>query len=338
MEHTLHRIATIALILTALLLGACAAPNSYDMGHPWRTVYALHIMNSDGTGHRILATGSIGEVLLADSSIFVTQYSYGLLAAAYGDSSATQLYAGIDFNFCSLSMDRSKVLLTSISPAGNELYVMNANGTHLAKLEAPIGAYALPQLSPDLDEIAFSRQSCICTMYLDGSNFQTIRVPTDTSQCDYPRYVDQNRLLYTEIVHYTTWTNTGWISLRLFDKNNRTDSPVTEYSRLLYSSAQNAFSGDTLLCIDMQESYASLLNLNSKQVTALRPARWASFSPDGSMIICGDSRDIGIIKVASGNAQLVYSEPDANQWVVDAEISPDNKYIVFRTLVPKMPR
>jgi Tol biopolymer transport system component len=86
-----------------------------------------------------------------------------------------------------------------------------------------------------------------------------------------------------------------------------------------------------LLCIDIQESYASLLNLKSKQVTALRPASWGSFSPDGSMIVCGDSRDIGSIEVASGNARLVYYEPDANQWVVDAEITPDNKLIVFRT-------
>jgi Tol biopolymer transport system component len=275
-------------------------------------------------------TGSFPDVLLADSSIFVTQQLDKLFTTAYTDSYVTQLYAGITWNSCSLSRDRSKILLTSSVHNGNELYVMDANGANLMKLAAPKGYYTSPQLSPDMDEIAFEQNSSVCTIGLDGSNFQKIRASTDISGCYHPCYVDENRLLYSEIFSNTTGANYGWISIRLFDKNGRTDSLIMDNTRLLYS-AQNVFRGDTLLCVDIVESYARFLHLRTGHLTSLRPACWASFSPDGSKIVCGDAENVGTVEVASGSAQLIYIERDARNTIVDAKMSPDNKFIVFTT-------
>ncbi len=318
------------VFLGGILLSSCEMPSS-DHNSPKPDTYEVHIIHSDGTGDRILATGNYALGVLTDSTVILKNGLNGLSFATYTGANVVPLYPGMSWWGASRSQDGKKVLLTSwvYPPGGCFLYLMDANGSNLTKLAAPMGSYGSATLAPQMDEVAFINSTGLHTMSSDGSNLRLIRRSTDSAYCNSPLYVDEDRIVYAEDSTDLGATHLPLRSIRLFDKTSRKDTSIFSHSNLFYMVDEcNPLVGDLLLCKD---NLVRMFDFRSGTLTTLADGIIASFSSDGSMVVVvgSDQKSIFTLDMSNHSTQTVYTEPDPKKWIDFAEISPDRKFIVF---------
>jgi hypothetical protein len=316
---------TILLIVASALLFSCTMPN--DSKPVYITHFALNVVMANGSAHWILADGG-SEATLTDSLVIFHNGDFTLFSAKYDGSNLTQLYPGHLWGDHFPSSDGKKILLTSGFFEQNtylvELYLMDADGTHLVKLAPSKGWYAWPRISPDLDEIVFYRDGGVATINTDGSNFHFVRGKTDTTSSWFPLYVDQTHILYFEMP-----ISGSGSSIRLFNKTNHEDKLIGIHTGG-FPVYGRGVAGSNLLLTD--NGVVAIFNMNTSNVLRLGPAYDASFSTDGSKIVASRGKTVFTMDASGGNFQTIYSETDSTKSIVLPQFSPDGRYVVFETV------
>jgi len=307
------------MILAALIFESCTLGDEGPHMKFGTTVSDLHVIHSDGTGDRVLAVGGDFDGLyLGDSTFIVHKWMAEICRASYTGTTLTQLYPDIQWMDCSMSTDRTRIVLTTYkSTPSNEIYLMNATGTNLIRCSASTGLYVRARISPDVDEILFDQHTRVGTMGVDGGNPLMIDSSKAPVYLRDPLYVDENRILYS--------VDSGSTSLVLYNKLNHVRTLIAANHSFVYG--QHAVRGDTLLCVEL--GMVKLVDLRTNMVTTLSPGIWASFSPDGSKIVYADTWHVYVRDFQSGSSLAVYSDTDTQKWISQPEMSPDNRFIVF---------
>jgi len=324
------RVVLTVSILAALSSGSCSTS---DEGGHYHTVADLHVIHADGTGDRVLAAGdSYDALLLGDSTFIVHKEITGLCRGSYTGSSIAQLYSGIPWMDCSISTDRTRVVLTTNPGAAsaNDVYMMNADGTNLIRCGTAAGEYNQARISPALDEIVFQRLHAVGTMGPDGGNLRFVDSSSGPVYMLQPLYIDENRILYSVDSTSAKGANgeVGTTSLVLYDKRNHARTLLVAQSQLFYYG-QNMVRGDTLLCSDY--GTIKFVDLRSGLVTTEIPGPGisASFSPDGSKMLYTEGRHVYVRDLRSGSTAMIYTNADNSRTIASTEMSPDGRFIVM---------
>ena len=316
---------TVLAIMASTVLFSCTMPHD---GMPTSITYwALKVVSADGSAHWTISDGGTGPLLTDSAVVFVK--GNGLFKVKYDGSNLTQLHQGPRWGYHSLSLNGKKVLLSSdlFEKSGYviELYLMNPDGTNLVKLAPAKGLYIWPRISPYLDEIAFLRDGSIATINTDGTNFQYVRMKTDSTSCMFSLYVDQTHILYTESV-----TSGSSISLRLFDKTNRQDKLVGVYSPGSFPLYGKAVVGSGFLLA--ASDGIKIFNVYTSTFRTVGQGWYASFSSDGSQIVGSKGKNIFTMNSDGSNVQTIYTEMDSTKGIINPQFSPDDRYVVFQSL------
>ena len=319
----------LLLVLAALTFGSCALGDPGGHNRFGKDATELHIIHADGSGDRVLAVGGpYYSLLLADSTFIACAGVGGLCLGRFTGSAIAPLYPGITWLDCSMSKDRTTVVLTSNVSGPNDLYTMNPDGTSLFKRNVAPGDYFQGMVSPRLDEFVFRRSTGICTMSANGSDLRTIDSSKGKAFLSQERYVDEDRILYSADSGSVKAGpgDFGTTSIVLFDKRTATGKLLVAHHQLGYFS-QNVIWGDTLLCVE--GGTIKLLDLGTGTVNTVGPGLWASYSPDGTKIVYTDNTRIYILDLHTGVSRVTYTEMDPSKSIEDPEMSPDNTFIVF---------
>jgi len=295
---------------------------------PTSVLYSdINIVSIDGSGHRVI----IGDRSYS-SNILPTKYgiiyengNFSLYTMNYDGSNQSRLYPNISWGDRFFSLDESKILLASglfeNSQYLNNLYLMNSDGSNLVPLAPGKGQYGYPHISPNLDEIVFYRDGGIATINVDGTNLQYIRIKTDSTNCTYDLYVDEDRILYFEHTNSIS-------SIRLFDKTNHQDKLIgtlsagfPEYGRVLVNGK--------LLFADL--GMIKVLDIYASSTITLTQGFYASYSFDGSKIVYSNGRSICTMNGNGSNQQTIYTEQDSTKSIGYPQFSVDDKIIIFTT-------
>ena len=294
----------------------------------FRSFSDINVVQSDGTGHKILVSGNCNNVVLTANSIFFIKDYSTLFSMDYDGSHLIPRYQDLNWFHCTLSDDGSKILLTSHSPispiAGYNLFTIEPDGTNLQQLTSNEGEFALARLSPRLDEILFQRNSAIAVANLDGTNVRFVTAQTDSTWDGSARYLDENRILYWHVNH-----KDGSETTRLFDRINQTDKLISSSFGLFSPYTGKIVEADSFICTN--DGFVSYYIYTRD--TLIRVARGydATFSADGKKIVYDDYTNIFVEDVDRTNINLVYTEQEQGKNITLPQLSPDGKFIVFQT-------
>ncbi len=324
------------VFVAGVLFGSCEMPDHNTSPRP--QIYEVHIIHADGTGERNLGAGYSTFVLADSTMILLGQGASNLILATYDETTLTTLYPGLEWTNCSLSRDRKKVLLTRLVSGASILesyvFVMDANGANLTQLGIPAGIFSYPQLSPRSDEIVYRRIRDIFTVNVDGSNLQQIIRGNDTASCDYPLYVDQDRIVYCQDSMKARRTDLPNRSIRLYNKRTQKDTAVIDHSELFYMNWGNHLVGDTLSC---NANPVRMLDLRTGASTDVpgTGTSTASLSPDGSIIVAvaTGEKSLLVMDTRTRAIHTVFTVSDPKTFIMFGEISSDNRSIVFMVQV-----
>jgi hypothetical protein len=318
-----------ALLGLTILIGSVFSSCHFPTENKNSTLYSqLEIVQADGTGHRILATGIGVIAALTDSAVFFSGADLSSVSKVnYDGSNLGQFHPEIPWAIWDFSNVNHKVLLASYwsdsTGVYNALYLMNADGTDLVQLAMPKGSYDYPHISPDLDQIVFCSGGGVETIRPDGTNLNLIRSEPDSGYCDNSFFLDENNIIY----RITETTNVEEDEqVRLFGTATRKDELIGSF----HSGNIEGAHGQKVLYV--QFATLLLLDISTSQITTLGSNVYgAAFSPDGSEIAAIDNSNLYIMDASGGNKRTIYTQTDNKKMFEEPQFSPDGKYVVFRT-------
>jgi hypothetical protein len=318
-NNALLRLTLLAILVSSIFI-SCDMPND---GMPtYDSFFDMNLVEINGSGHRILASGGCYHILLADSRIIFQNSNFTLFMMNYDGSNLVRLYEHVHWDDCSLSSNGEKVLLASYNSDGGNLYLMNSDGSNLLQLAPAKGSFVYPRISPNLDEIVFARNGSLATVNIDGTNLQYIRTKTDSTYCLFQRYVNENHILYYEY--------SDSVSIRHFDRTNHEDKSIATFRQITYPLEGKALQGGKFLFVVVNS--IKILDIDSRQIVNVAQGFSASFSSDGTKIVYSDGKVIYAANSDGTNEQPIYTEQDADKWVSDPQLSPDGRFVIFRTI------
>lgn len=315
---------TVLAITACTILVSCTVPN--DGQQSYSTHWAIDVVSTDGRAHWRISDGGEGP-LCADSGVVFTQGNGQLYKVQYDGSNLTELYPGQRWNEHAISPKNKKVLLTSASAFSAELYLMDANGTNLAKLGPPKGWYAWTRISPDLDAVVFYRDSSLATMNTDGTNLQYIWKWTNSASATFALYIDETHILYEESsISNFTYT----YSLRLFNTMSREDKLVGVHAGGFFPIYGRPVFGPNFLIGGADGM--KVFNVYTSTFQTVGQGSEPSYSSDGSRIVVNRGSSIVTMNSDGSNAQTIYSATDSTWSLRYPQFSPDGRYVVFEVL------
>ena len=318
MNYHIHRILISLWIAASSLLVGCRNPVD-DTSTYYESHYELNVVTADGNSHWILADSVYVPPALTDSSVIFGDY--GLWKVKYDGSNLTRLFPGVSWTDRSFSPREDKILLSSAvgSDGLNELYLLDARSTNLVKLGPKLGRYGFPRISPDLDEIVFTIDSCIARIKSDGSGFQYIRTKTNTTYCTFALYVDDAHFLYFENASSITRI---WLHNRFSGEESYVGPCSTVYrprGRMVVDSS-----------LVLADGRIKIYNLFGVQVRDVGRGGSATFSSDGSKVVGSDSKTVFIVNSDGTGEHIVFAETDPKKSMIGPpQFSPDDKLVVF---------
>jgi Tol biopolymer transport system component len=314
-------------MIASCILTSCDMPTKGNQQHDWYST--INIVSIDGSGHRVILDDQSYNLNLlpTKSGIFYDHGNFSLYTINYDGSNQRRLYPNLSWVDRYFTLDESKILLTSgvieNNQFQNNLYLMNSDMSDLVPLAPQKGQYLYSHISPNLDEIVFNRGGSIATINVDGTDLQYIRTKTDSTQCTYVLYVDQDHILYFE-------QSNDIVSMRLFDKTNRQDRLIGTRPPGWPWNGRVLVNGK-LLYNDLV--MIKVLDINTSRISSLCQGYYASYSKDGSRIVYLDfhAHSICMMNGDGSNQQTIYTEQDQSKSPGSPQFSADEKFIIFTT-------
>ena len=223
----------------------------------------------------------------------------------------------------SISPDGTKIILF----AGQNLYLMNADGSNLNKITIPDTTLnkSNPSLSFDNKNIVYSSKSGIYQINVNGENYKKlISNPAKTSYTQPGFLPDDNNIIFAEFNDSTV----NWVALHLFSLSTLKDTILYKFSNSTGNSYEVSPNNDILFTTGSNIHELNINTLIDKIITAGSDAH---YSPDFSKITFIDPADTlidlidlktnGIIKISTS-----FKYYDTIYW---PKLSPDGTKIIF---------
>jgi Tol biopolymer transport system component len=287
----------------------------------------LSIVRSDGTGYRTLAVGEYTKFTLTPANIVFIGGGSALYTVNYDGSKLGKLHTSLPWLDCVPALDGTQILLTGGTVFASTLYLMDNDGGNLRSLSSTPDWFTLPQVAPQGNEIVFERGFGIVTANLDGTNIQSIRAKTDSTDAWYPLYLDENHIVYTESNH-----NTSAYSIRMFDKTNQLDTLLIATGAAFTFSSGTLIHGDSLVFDDVGTIKVFLFS--SQRTITVCQGYAATFSPDGHKVLFTLDNRIYSENIDRTDWRTLYTEQDPNKSIVFPAMSPDGQFVVFLESYP----
>jgi Tol biopolymer transport system component len=144
---------------------------------------ALHVINADGSGDRVLPLNGIEPVWSPDGTRLMFRTPRGIYAANLDGTGLSRLVnndfpnAGDVAVDPALSPDGASIAFVAGSPDDTfQIYIANADGTNPRRLFSGVSMAnrSRPRWSPDGSTLAFETGGTIVTVATDGSNLRTL--------------------------------------------------------------------------------------------------------------------------------------------------------------------
>ena len=263
-------------ILVCSIPISCTMPSDVQVVNP--THYEAEVVETDGSGHWVIAEDVGDAPIPTDSEVLVVKEGGTLFRVSYDGSVKMQLYPTIQWNYSSLLPNGKKILLGTATASASGLYLMDADGSNLVKLGVPNGLYVNPGISPNLDEIVFYRDHSIARMKIDGTNFQYIWRDTGSTYAWFARYVDETHIVY-EVSD--RGSNKNWI--RVFDTATQEDKLAGVLLSGSFPLSGKTVDGSHFLMSGIDG--IRIFDVDDLTARTVGQGRDPSYSPDGSQIV-----------------------------------------------------
>ncbi|MCX6134950.1 MAG: hypothetical protein NTU47_14150 [Ignavibacteriales bacterium] len=306
-------------IVVSSVLASCAMPNDGQVINP--THYAAEVVETDGSGHWVIAEDVGGAPIPTDDGVFVVKEGGALFRVSYDGSVTMQLYPTIQWNYTSLLPNGKKILLGTATASASGLYLMDADGSNLVKLGVPNGLYVNPGISPNLDEIVFYRDHSIGRMKIDGTNFQYIWKDTGSTYAWFATYVDE-----THIVYEVSDRGTNKNSIRVFNTASQDDKLMGELLSGSFPLSGKTVDGSHFLMSGIDG--IRIFDVDNLTVRTVGQGRDPSYSPDGSQIVFIQGSNV-VTTNADGSHVKTIAVLDSIKSLKYPQFSPDGKHVVL---------